>query len=725
MRIAVGLLILFHGLPFLFKGLHLWGLDQWEYIPTGWTLASLSFGLLLVLPPVSVRLARPMERIGQFGMAERSRCKGLLINLVVLAVSAAIFWTFRNATHFLGDGFLWANHLVKDIVFREPVSTWLYRGIYRGLNAARIFGEVNPVMSSAITSILAGLVFVVFAHKAAKLLSEKRGDYILIIASLLSCGTVMLFFGYVETYPPVAAGVMVFLYFALRWLRRGGSIVPALLAFLVTVILHLSAIALLPGLLLLLHFHAGKEVDKRQLRIFLAVVITTGFAALGVLRNPGIFGRFFKETFLPLFVSTSDQNVGYPVFSLHALFDYANEFLLICPLVFMLPVLMITRLRRKDKVAESDSSNSRQRERMFLALCALFYSLAFAAFNKVIGTSRDWDIFSPLALPLALWIVLLIRDVFSNRRSEFAVLFLAIIVTHTVPWIALNTDSVKSEERFIDLCDNGYWSKRARGYGYSTLGQYYRHYGKTLPAVHFYGRAAEQDPKNVKYSYLAGEIYSGLGKHGAALEHYFKVLERDGNHLDALNNAGVSYLELGRPAEAEQYFRRALDIDPAFTSAIQNLGYIYFETERPKELIALYARVSGATPGTAEYLMGMGLTYLERPQNRTAEIFLLHLTEKRSVDIRVTYGLARKYIMDKDYDRAIEMLTRAAAGNPADPKVHIDLARVYIAAGDIDGAREHVETARDLDPRLPASLLEDIQKEVANTNDPAQIERAR
>ncbi len=713
-RIALGLFILLHGIPFLFESLHPWGLDQWRYIPAGWVWASLAGGMLLLLPPVSALLARPIDRLDGFAMSEKPKVIAFLLSMLFIAASATMFWTFRNATHFLGDGFLWANHLIQDIVFREPVSTWLYRGIYRGLNAARIFGEVNPVMSSAVTSILAGLVFVVFAHKAAKLLYEKRGDHILIIASLLSCGTVMLFFGYIETYPPVAAGVMAFLYFSLRLLHRGGSIVPAVLAFLVTAILHLSAIALLPGLLLLLHFHAGKEVDKRQLRIFLAVVITTGFVALGVLRNPGVFGRFFKDNFLPLFVSTSDQNVGYPVFSLHALFDYANELLLICPPVILLPVLMIARRRQKDKAAENDSSSGRERERMFLALCALFYFLAFAAFNKVIGTSRDWDIFSPLALPLVLWIVLLIRDVFPNRRGEFTVLFLAIIVTHAVPWIALNTDSVRSEERFVDLCDNGYWSKRAKGYGYSTLGQYYRHYGKTLPAIHFYGRAAEQDPKNVKYNYLAGEMYSGLGKHGAALEQYFKVLERDGEHLDALNNTGVSYLELGRQAEAEQYFRRAMDIDPAFASAIQNLGYIYFETERPEELIALHARVSGADPVTAEYLMGMGLTYLERPRNRTAEIFLLHLAEKRPVDIRVTYGLARKYIMDKDYDRAIGMLKRAAEENPADPKVHIDIARVYVAAGDIESAREHAETARSLDPDLPGNLIENIRKEVVN-----------
>ena len=576
MRLAAGVLILLHGLPFVLRGLDFWGLDQWRYIPAGWALAGMMTGILLLLPPVSSLIARPFERIDGFAAKDRPKWTGILLSLVFLAIAAAVFWIFSNATHFLGDGFLWANHLMQGIVFREPVSTWLYRGIYHGLNAVGIFGEINPVRSSAITSMLAGLVFIVFAHKTAKLLAEKRGDYILVIASLLSCGTVMLFFGYVETYPPIAAGAMAFLYFSLRWLRRGGSIVPAVLSFLVIVILHLSAIALLPGLLVLLHFHAGKNIDRKQLKIFLVVVITAGLAGLWVLQATGAFGGFFSEHFLPLFVSTSSQDVAYPIFSFRAIFDYANELLLIVPLIVLLPFLLVK------------GHTSGSRERIFLATCALFYFLAFIAFNKVIGTSRDWDLFSPLAFPLVLWIVLLVRDVFPDRRGEITVLIAAVIIAHTAPWIALNADRARSEERFVDLCDNGYWSNRAKGYGYSTLGRYYRISGNTLPAIQFYGRAAVQDPGNVKYNYYIGEMYSGLGKHGAALDQYFKVLEQNGDHFEALYNTGVSYLHLGRPADAEPYFRRALEVDPSSTRVMQNLGYIYLVTGRAREAVGSY-----------------------------------------------------------------------------------------------------------------------------------------
>jgi tetratricopeptide (TPR) repeat protein len=732
-RILLALLVLLHGLPFILKGLHFWGLDQWRYIPAGWAWAALAAGLVLLLPPVGGLLARPLERLDGFAARQRSKWAGFLIYLALLSASAAAFWFFRNATHFLGDGFLWANHLMKDIVFHEPVSTWLYRGIYRGLNAARVFGEVNPVMSSALTSVLAGLVFVAFVRKTALLMSERRGDYFLFIGSLVSCGMIMLFFGYVETYPPVAAGVMAFIYFSLRWLRRGGSVVPAVAAFLATAVLHLSAVALLPGLLLLLHYKAGKTVEMKRLRNLLLIVIAAGLASLWALQATGTFGGFFREQFLPLFTAPSNQDIAYPLFSLRALFDYANELLLICPLVILLPVLLITGQERgkgtaavngsasagngeisADNGAASDAPDGPRRERLFLALTALSYFLVFAVFNKVIGTSRDWDLFSPLALPLALWIALLLRERLPGRGSALALMTLAVVVTHTAPWIALNAGLTRSEKRFVDLCDTGYWSNRAKGYGYSTLGQYCRHYERPLEAIFFYGRAAQSDPGNVKYRYYTGEIYSNLGKHGAALEQYFKVLERQGDHLDALNNAGVSYLELGRPAEAEPYFLRALVVDPGFKSAIRNLGYVYFETSRPAEAIELYDRVALTDAGTADYLTDMGLTYLNGPQSGTAKEFLQHVLESRPGDVKVLYGLGMKYLEEGDQGRAMEMLLRAVEIDPAHPQIHVGLAKAYIAAGDIESARRHVDAARSLDPRLPADLLDELRGEKMN-----------
>jgi len=47
----------------------------------------------------------------------------VLLFLAFIPVASFIFWTFRNATHFLGDGFLWANHLMEDAFYNEPVSS--------------------------------------------------------------------------------------------------------------------------------------------------------------------------------------------------------------------------------------------------------------------------------------------------------------------------------------------------------------------------------------------------------------------------------------------------------------------------------------------------------------------------------------------------------------------------------------------------------------------------
>jgi len=645
-RIALGMLILLHPLALIPGVPHLWGLDQWKYLEGPWVWPVLVLGALLLLPPVGRLMARPLGKLDIFATRKRESLLSLTIYFLLLSAAAVILWAFRNETHFLGDGYLWANHLPGGAVFREPASTWLYRIIYRALNAAGLFGEVNPVRSSAITSVLAGLVFVVFARKTAMLLAERRGDYFLVVAALVSCGTVMLFFGYVETYPPVAAGVIAFVYFSLRCLRRGGSPVPAVAAFILMTVLHLSAIALLPGLLLLLHYRAGKEMDGRRLKIFSIAATAAGLIALWLLRATGLFGGFFREHFLPLFSSSSMQDVAYPLFSPRALFDYLNEIVLVAPLAVLVPFLLIGRRRRFGHGGTSGRGPGESCERAFLGTCAFFYFVLFAVFNKTIGTSRDWDLFAPMAIPFVLWIVMLIRERFIERRGELAVLAVAVILTHTAPWILLNADAAGSEERFIDLCENGYWSNRAKGYGYSTVGQYYRHYGKTLPAIYFYGRAAKHDPGNVRYNYYAGEMYSNLGKHAEALEYYFKVLERDGLHLQALNNAGVSYLEMGRPAEAEPYLQRALEVDPGSAGTMRNLGYIYLVTGRTRDAVGMYLSAVELEPANAAFHIDLAKAFIAYGDTESAR---RHVEAARSIDPNLPEDLFERMLKDRSF----------------------------------------------------------------------------
>jgi len=648
-RIAIGALIVLHGLPYMTGLPYFWGLDQWKYLRGPWVWPVLALGTLLLIPPVSRILSRLLGKIDRFAVEERPRPAAVAIYIVVLPIAAFIMWTFRNSTHFLGDGYLWANNLMTGGGGSEPVSTWLYRMIYRGLNTVRVFGEVNPVRASAVTSVAAGLVFVAFIRKTALLLSERRGDYLLIALSLASCGAVMLFCGYVETYPPLAAGVMAYIYFSLRYLRRGGTALPALAAFIVTAVLHLSALALLPSLLLLLLYGAGKDIRGRSLYRFLLASLAAGLMILWFLRVTDAFGGFFREHFLPLLSSPSRQDAAYPLISLRALFDDINEVLLVAPLAVLIPVILLGRRtpgRDSGYGGEKDAAAGSSRERLFLAICVLSYLAVFAAFNKTIGASRDWDLFSPMAFPLALWIVLTLRRAVPEGRSELAVVFIAVILTHTAPWIILNTDLERSEARFIGLCDTGFWSNRAKGYGYSTLGQYERHFGRTLPAIFYYGRAAWSDPGNVRYDYTIGEMYSGLGKHGAALDAYFKVLERDGTHFQALNNAGVSYLEMGRPREAEPYLLRALEVEPASVDVMQNLGNLYLSTGRPREAVDIYLRAAALEPANAAIHIGLARAFIAYGDTASAR---RHVEAARSIDPGLPADLLERLQSGKSY----------------------------------------------------------------------------
>ena len=182
---------------------------------------------------------------------------------VLLAVSAALFWRFRNVTHFLGDGYLWANHLLKDIIFNEPVSSWLYRETYRLLGFLRPSGVVTAIESAAIVSVAMGLVFIVYAVRTARLLTDRVDGQWFAFIVLVSTGMMLLFFGYVEPYPPLAAAVMAFSYYGIAYARGGARSYKPIVAFIVATGLHFSAIALLPALGVLLWTGSGRAIVRR------------------------------------------------------------------------------------------------------------------------------------------------------------------------------------------------------------------------------------------------------------------------------------------------------------------------------------------------------------------------------------------------------------------------------------------------------------------------------
>jgi tetratricopeptide (TPR) repeat protein len=100
----------------------------------------------------------------------------------------------------------------------------------------------------------AGLIYLAFALRMASLLTKKPSTQLFVFLMLTFMGSVHLFFGYAEHYPWQYSGVLIYLFYALKFLHGEGRTLTPVTVFLVLLPLHFSPFSLFPFLPILLLF---------------------------------------------------------------------------------------------------------------------------------------------------------------------------------------------------------------------------------------------------------------------------------------------------------------------------------------------------------------------------------------------------------------------------------------------------------------------------------------
>ena len=97
------------------------------------------------------------------------------------------------------------------------------------------------------------------------------------------------------------------------------------------------------------------------------------------------------------------------------------------------------------------------------------------------------------------------------------------------------------------------------------LGNLYYDNSRFQEAADYYGRALEQDPRNVPVRTDRGTCYWNLGKPDAAIADFQKSLEVDPAHAQTLFNLGVVYLHgKNDPVQAKAVWQKLLAANPGY-----------------------------------------------------------------------------------------------------------------------------------------------------------------
>ena len=392
------------------------------------------------------------------------------VRLVVSLGAAIPFYLFRIVHTRWGDAYILVNSIAHPGVYltyswQAPLDVYLHARLWAAGN--RLFGWQDAMPAYWLLSIAAGVVFVWVTLDLALRLGQNRTQRVLFAGLVLTLGTMQLFFGYVENYTLMTLGVLIYAWLAVRVLHGELSPVWPAAALALTHAFHPSTLVLAPSLLYLawacraappLYAADGSRppARARPARSYATtaamiavpyVLVGLGVLALMSAGGHGIQALFGSDApggadrswFVPLFRASS-QWEHYTMFSAGHLLDTVNEQLLVGPM--LLPGLALAALFGWRGVAGNlCSARQDRREFLFLVLLAASYLLLTLVWNPDYGGQRDWDLFSPAAVPVALLLGRVLVRALPEKEAlrEAAWTVLAAQAFHTITWIYQNT----------------------------------------------------------------------------------------------------------------------------------------------------------------------------------------------------------------------------------------------------------------------------------------------
>ncbi len=567
---------------FLLLGLVLFGWMQPEWRTWGFHhLAFLPLVLAVLLAALSTLLWSPIgSRLVGWLFRHLQKLSGQRA-LLWAAIAAAFFFLFRVSIPLMGDGPLWIKELAWIGEFqargdetppdrwksrKEPLEIVLHEMVYRVVTQFRPTDSFTTSAEEAketlkkrekwfdsaarstymSLSILAGALTILMVLQFARrrITPRARSQFLL---TLFTGGGILLFFGYIEHYSWVSFAMIAFLMAGVD-----ESFTPrrfpwkTILAFVVAVGCHLTAIILLPALLyLLFNLYKWKSDEKKSKDAAPRKRVFTFLAAFALL---GLAGYFHVKgwkgwlSVLPLVSSLSPD--GYAFFSLKHVIDLLNLFVLIA-----LPAMVILAVLRAPKKVE----HILQIQSGFLAVAAISGVAFVVAFNPNLGMARDWDVLAVALWPLlffAAW-KMACTDL-GTLRAELLAFVVGFTCVISIPFILVQTGEGMSIACFETLL---HMDASRSAYGWENLAVHYESTGD-----------------------LDGRIRAWKG-----------AVEASNNPRYMINYANVLRMA-DRLDEAEVYSIRGARLNPEYAYQLTHIATAYAlrdNFEKARELLAL------------------------------------------------------------------------------------------------------------------------------------------
>ncbi len=155
-----------------------------------------------------------------------------------------------------------------------------------------------------------------------------------------------------------------------------------------------------------------------------------------------------------------------------------------------------------------------------------------------------------------------------------------------------------------------------------------------------------------------------------------KAIASNPKNAQAQYYLGVSLEGTGKKADAEGHYQAALAADPGLIEASQNLAALYLdEPARPREAIAVLEAALKKVPGDAKLLHNLGFAKSLAGDPKGA-IAAYEQSIAKEDSVAAQFALGNLLFDQKDFEKAVPHLRKAAEGSKDDPATLATIARM-------------------------------------------------
>lgn len=634
--------------------------------------------------------------------------------MIWIIIPAILLYLLRSNSYILGDGHLILSNTVEDklisptaIGFSLLVKT-LARlfDISTELQAARLISGI---------SILSGVIFLYFLNAILRILITNDRFRPIMFLTLACSGLIILFTGYIETYPILIAWLTVFLYSALRLIR--GDFNPALLIiiFAIGVFWHIWFIAFLPSLLYSLN---------RRYRLYPGRVIII----LAILFICGIYiaGRFLLRSDIPITIPLiPTQQSGYFMFSPLHLLDILNHLIIVGPIMtFAAFVFLIYAL--KEKITDTTG----------MLIYAALPSLAIAFIcDPVLGAVRDWDLLAIYALPLMLIGAVLFWHAAQKDRASPKIILPIILIglIHLSGLIINNKNAEVALDRAIRVLDqdphyqsNYYDGRRAipfsailsniynrhdlgtgyieralteidSGKEYLALANQYYNAGDWEKACRYYRMVPQDVHMNTKNHFTFAQSLFNLKEYKDATEQLEIALD-DTLETTICILLGNCLLEQQMTDSAQKYYDLGLSLSSDSLWHMFNIARILYDKNENQAALLYCRRIRIVDSKDVDLMILMGQIHKRLGNSDSTFTYYSHALDQDSTSYTAAASMASYYYQKKDLPQALDILRRAERVNPGNPDIPFKIGYMLKVMSRGDEAVEAFRRALRIDP---------------------------